>query len=359
MKNWNKLFLGAAISLSLFVTSCSSDDDNPGEQPPQGDYVNGYFVLNEGNFGGSNASVSFVSNDGTVYNNIYNTVNGEGLGDTAQSILLDEDRAYIVVNGSNKIEVVNRYTFESIGTISTGLMNPRYIQIENGNGYVSNWGDPTNPSDDFIAVINLSSFTVSSTISVSEGPERMEEENGKLFVAHAGGYGYGNSVSVISTSNNTVSATIPVGDVPNSLVEEGGILYVLCAGKAAWTEDETLGKLVLINTANNAVTSTLEFPETMHPSQLVEDEGKLYYTIDNNIYSANMNLTSLPVSPVFSTSEQGVYGVYGFEVENNKIYVADAGDFMSNGKILIYSTTGILENTLSVGALPNGIYFND
>ncbi len=359
MKNWNKLFLGAAVSLSLFATSCNNDDDGPGIVEPQGDYVNGYFVLNEGNFGGSNASVSFIGNDGTVQNNIFNAVNGTGLGDTAQSMTLDEDRAYIVVNGSNTIEVVNRYTFQRIGTISSGLMNPRYMEIENGKGYVSNWGDPSNPNDDFIAVINLSTLNVSSAISVAEGPERMEEENGKLYVAHAGGYGYGNSVSVINTSNNNVVASISVGDVPNSLVEENGTLYVLCAGKAAWTGEETSGKLVLINTSSNNVTSTLEFPATQHPSQLTEDAGKLYYTIDNSIYTANLSLTSLPNSPVFSTGEQGVYGVYGFEVENGKIYVADAGDFISDGKVLVYNSTGTLESTLTVGALPNGIYFNN
>lgn len=359
MKNWNKLFLGATISLSLFVTSCNNDDDNPGVEEPQGDYVNGYFVLNEGNFGGSNASVSFIGNDGTVQNNIFEAVNNVGLGDTAQSMLLEDDRAYIVVNGSNTIEVVNRYTFETIGTVSSGLMNPRFMEIENGKGYVSNWGDPSDTEDDFIAVINLSSLTVETSIPVAEGPERMEEENGRLYVAHAGGYGYGNSVSIINTSNNSFLTSITVGDVPNSLVIENGILYVLCAGKAAWTQDETLGKLVQMNLSNNAIISTLEFPATVHASQLVEDGGKLYYTIDNNIYSANLNLTSLPTSPLFSTTEQGVYGVYGFEVENGNIYVADAGDFTSDGNVVIYSSTGALIDTKTVGALPNGIYFND
>lgn len=358
MKNWNQLFLGAALSFSVFAVSCSSDDDK-GIEPPQGDFVNGYFVLNEGNFGANNASVSFIGNDGTVQNNIFTAVNGTNLGDTAQSILLDDDKAYIIMNGSNSITIVNRYTFQHIGNISTGLINPRFMEIENGKAFVSNWGDPTDPNDDFIAVINLSTSSVDTTIPVSEGPERMEKVNGKIYVAHMGGYGYGNSVSVINTANNTLVASVMVGDVPNSLVEENGILYVLCSGKAAWTGDETDGKLVLINIENNTVNSTLEFPETLHPSQLIEDNGKLFYTIDNNIYTANLNLTSLPNAPVFSTVEQGIYGIYGFEVEDGKIYVGDAGDFMSDGRVLVYTTSGIFEDTFDVGALPNGIYLND
>src|SRR5690606_30445732 len=319
MKNWNKLFLGAAVSFSLLAVSCSSDDDNPGVDPPQGDFVNGYFVLNEGNFGAANASVSFIGYDGSVQNNIFTAVNGTNLGDTAQSMVLDDDRAYIVVNGSNSITVINRYTFEHIGNISTGLMNPRYMEIENGKGYVSNWGDPSDPNDDFIAVINLNGMTVASTIPVAEGPERMEKVNGKIYVAHLGGYGYGSSVSVINIANNSISATINVGDLPNSLVEENGILYVLCGGKPAWTGDETTGKLVLINTSNNEMIASLDFTNSQHPSQLVEDNGKLYYTIDSNVYSADLNLALIPESPIFSLSGQGVFTAYSFEVEDGKI----------------------------------------
>jgi len=354
----NRIFLGVFMTASLLITSCSNDDDTPGIDET-GDFANGMFILNEGNFGSNNASVSFYGNDGTLSNNIFQAVNGESLGDTAQSMLLEDEKAYVVLNVSNTVEVVNRYTFESLGTVSTGLVNPRYMVIENGKGYVSNWGDPTSPDDDFIAVINLSSYSVESTISVAEGPDRMEEEGGKIYVAHSGGYGYGNTVSVISTTSNTVTQTISVGDIPNSLFEENGKLYVLCGGKPDWTGDETVGKLFIIDTLNDAVISSFDFPAAQHPSQLVEEDDKLYYTIDNQIYGANLNLTSLPTGALFSTGEQGVYGVYGFAVQNGKIYVGDAVDYISAGKVYIYNLNGALENSFEVGLLPNGFYFND
>lgn len=358
MKNRNRIFLGLCMATSLLVTSCSNDDDSPGIDET-GDFANGMFILNEGNFGSNNASVSFYGNDGVLSDNIFQSVNGEDLGDTAQSMLLDDERAYIVLNVSNTIEVVNRYTFESLGTVSNGLVNPRYMVIENGKGYVSNWGDPTNPDDDYIAVVNLSSYSVESTISVAEGPDRMEEENGKIYVAHSGGYNYGHTISVINAVNNSVAQTISVGDIPNSLFEEDGRLYVLCGGKPAWTEDETVGKLFIIDTLNDAVISSFDFPAAQHPSQMVEEDGTLYYTIDNRIYRANLNLTSLPTGALFSTSEQGVYGVYGFAVENGKIYVGDAVDYISAGKVHIYDLNGALQTSLEAGLLPNGFYFND
>ena len=72
----------------------------------------------------------------------------------------------------------------------------------------------------------------------------------------------------------------------------------------------------------------------------------------------NIAASTLPTSPLFSTFGQGVYGVYFFAVKNNKIYVGDAGDYNSNGKVYIYSTSGTLENQYTVGVIPAGFYFN-
>lgn len=354
---FSKLILTALLG-SFFLFSCT-DDDNGGN--PLGDYDNGVLILNQGGFGNGNASVSYLSEDmNTFQNNIFSLVNPSIiLGDTAQDIGFYNDLAYIVLNASNKIEVVNRYTMVHIATISTGLSNPRYIAFANGKGYVTNWGNGTNANDDFIAVLNLSNNSVASTISVAEGPEKIIEEDNKLYVAHSGGFNYGNTISVINTSTNTVATTITVGDVPNSLEEENGILYVLCGGKSAWSGAESAGKLVKINLSTNTVSSSIDFAETTdHPSNLVIENNRLYYTLDSDIFRMNLSATTLPTEALFSTTAQGVYGVYSFAVENNKIYVGDALDYSSNGKVYVYSLTGALLSSKTVGVIPAGFYFN-
>jgi hypothetical protein len=50
--------------------------------------------------------------------------------------------------------------------------------------------------------------------------------------------------------------------------------------------------------------------------------------------------------------------MYGFAVNDGKIYIADGGDFSSDSQIYIYSTTGTLLNPVAVGVGPNGFYFN-
>ncbi len=181
------------------------------------------------------------------------------LGDTGQDIGLNGEYAYVVMNISNKIEVVNRYTFVKVATIANGLVNPRYIAFANGKAYVTNWGDGTDATDDYVAVIDLATNAVTSNISVAEGPERIVEENNKLYVTHKGGYNYGNTVTVINSSNDTVATTITVGDVPNTLEIEDGKLYVMSEGTPSWGGTETAGQLDVINLNNNTVTKTIDF----------------------------------------------------------------------------------------------------
>jgi hypothetical protein len=47
----------------------------------------------------------------------------------------------------------------------------------------------------------------------------------------------------------------------------------------------------------------------------------------------------LPSKRFFTTS----FSAYGF-VHNNSVYLADAVDYSSNGKVAIYDTNGVLKN---------------
>lgn len=354
-----KLFmLGFAVTALIF-TSCNSDDDDFQPVDPEVEaFSNGVFVLNEGGFGSNNASVSFLAEDGTVTQQIFNLINGENLGDVAQSLYLKDDRAYIVLNGSGTVEVVNRYTFEKIGTVSSGLANPRNITVLNGKGFVTNWGDPTDPNDDFVAVVDLSNFSVTSTISVSEGPEQIHSSaGGKLYVAHMGGWGFGSSVSVVNPSTQTVDAEIATGDVPESIVVQDEKLFVLSSGKAAWTGDETGGSLAVYDLLTNHIISSVDFATNFHPENLKMNEGVLYFTENDKVFKANAG--SLDVTELFSMSAQGVFGAYGFDVRDGKIFVGDAGDYTSDGTVYIYNMTGGVVDSFTAGLLPNGFGFND
>lgn len=364
--NFSKLVL-ITLTFSLFFISCTNDDTN--EDAPLGSYDNGFLILNQGGFGHNDASVSYISSDfSTAQNDIFSVVNPSiTLGDTGQDIGFNNELAYIVLNASNKIEIVNRYTLKSVGSINSGLKNPRYIAFANGKGYVTNWGDGSVATDDYVAVIDLATKKVSNTIPVVEGPERIMANSGKLYVAHKGGYSYGNKISVIDAASNAVSATIAVGDVPEIMEIKDGILWVSCAGNPSYVSAplvETPGQIVKVSLATNKVTSTIAYSDaTKHLSNLVLNGNDVYYTVDSDIYKMSATATALPATSVFSTSAQGVYGVYSFAVHGSHIYVGDAGDYQHNGKVYVYALTlpliGTLEKTFSVGVIPAGFYFND
>ncbi|MFD1079534.1 YncE family protein, partial [Longispora fulva] len=195
-------FLPVLLVLGAFLASCSSEEIIK-EPAPDGAYADGFFVLNEGNFLSGNASVSFIENSGEVSHSIFKNANsGADLGDTATDLQFYEDYAFIVVNVSNKIEVVDRYTFESVATIDNGLANPRKISFSNGTAYVTNWGDASDPGDDFITVFDAETFQQSQIVPVAEGPENMLVENSRLFIVHLGGWGFNNIITVINTATN-------------------------------------------------------------------------------------------------------------------------------------------------------------
>ncbi len=355
-------FLIPALATVTFISSCSSDDDIT-EMPEEetGEYAKGVLILNEGNFGSGNSTVSFIDeNLEDITNDIFGKENqGDALGDTGQSIGFYEDYAFIVMNVSNKIEVVNRFTFESVASIDSGLENPRYIIFSNENAYVTNWGDGTNPDDDFVAVIDLANFSLLNNIEVAEGPETLIAQDGKVYVAHLGGYSFNNKISVINAGSNTVEEIVQVGDRPNSMEIEDGYLWVSCSGLPGYAEQETAGKIVKIDLASLEISHEFEFENfSDHPGNLRIDNDIVYYTIGASVYTFNDDDENLPESAFFELD--GVASLYGFEVDNGKIYAASANsDFTGNGDVFIYdAVNGEIITDFEGGINPNGIFFN-
>ncbi len=348
-----KLLPTLLVSL-LFLYSCSNDDD---PKKSLGDYENGYFISNEGPFQTGSGSLTFVGDDGIVSQNIFKTVNNEDLGNIVNSITLGADNAYIVINNSNKIVVVDKFTMEKITTIEgDNIKNPRYFVLIGDTGYVSNWGDPFDPLDDYIAVIDLISNTVIKTISVGEGPEDMIISSSKLYVNLQGGFNQNNKVAVIDTNRNDVQTNLTIGDVPNSLVDDGaGNIWVLCEGIPNWTGNETAGSLYKIETSGFNITS-LDFDLTEHPTLLNYESNNLYFNLDGKVFGMNTGSNEIP-----SEAINGLDGFYYFmTVNNNELYATNAKDFSSEGELKVFNLiSGALIETITTGIIPGDIAFQN
>lgn len=335
------------------MASCKKDDPIQIQTEPEGLYENGFFVVNEGDFGTGNSSISFVSNEGTIENNVFTSVNSFALGDVAQSMTIINDKAYIMVNGSGKIEVTNIHDMSYDTTIT--VSSPRYMaKVSDTKAYVTDWTDG-------VQVIDLTNNTVSSTITCGIGSEGIVVSNGFAYVCNVGGWGFDNTVSIIDIETDLVVSTLEVGDKPNSVVADvNGDIWVLTEGHtvydAAWNiVSETAGNLVKIT--NNTIAESYTFAVGNHPQDLIiNEEGTTLYYSDGSwskaVYAFDITSTELPSSALINKS------FYGIGANNGYLYGTDAVDFTQNGWSYKYTSTGEVVDSIQVGIIPGTYCFN-
>ncbi len=341
------------LFLTLVLTFSCTEDDDTEPVVPLGDYEKGYFITNEGPFQNGTGTITFVDEVGVATQNIYKAVNHEDLGSVVQSMAMHGDFAYIVVNNSHKVLVVNRYTMKNIATIEgDDIKNPRYFVVVGTTGYISNWGKGNDATDDYIAVVDLATNIITKKIPVGEGPEKMLVDGNKLYVNLLGGHSQNDKVEVINTIDNTVTSTLTVGDRPLSIVKDaGGAIWVLCEGKLSWTGAETNGKLAKID---NGTVTMLDFGTTMHPQNLTIDSDKLYYSLNGKVYAMSTTATELPTTEV--SGLDGFY--YSMKANGGKLYATDAGDFQSEGSLKVYDLNdNSLKTTIEAGIIPGSVVF--
>ncbi len=354
--NFKKIAL-SVVAATLLLVSCNIDNDEP-VYKPKGNYDKGIFVVNEGPFENGSGTVTYVSNDlKKSVDGIYKSKNGDDLGNIFQSMLLSGDQAFLVVNNSHKIEVVNRFTFLHKGTIDKNLVNPRYAVVVKGNLYVSNWGDAVNITDDFIAVFDANTLAFKESIPVVLGPEKLQVIGTKIYVAHKGAYGFNNKISVINTTTKTVEKIIEVGDVPNSMgVDSARNLWVLCGGIDSWKDPSinTFGSLHRISSISDEIEKTFKFVDS-HPNHLTIDGKNVLYADGTSVYGMGNGAVELPSKSILDG-----LSVYGLRAAGGFLFVTDAKDYKSKGALTVYKyLTKEKIATLATGISPNGVYFNN
>ena len=339
------------LSLIIIISGCSKDNPDP---IITGNYENGYFVTNEGNFGNGNASISFVDENGFVENDVFISNNSFSLGDVVQSMSIINSNAYIVVNNSAKIEVASVDSMMHTATIDA--IQPRYIeQVSENKAYVTDWGI------NGVQVIDLTTNTITSTISCGMGPEGIVESNGFAYVCNVGGWGLDNTVSIINTSTDMIANTLTVGDKPASIVVDmNGAVWVLSGGyteyDANWNiVSQTSGSLVKI--VDNSIELNLTFAEGNNPSDLIiDDSGSNLYFSDGSwskaVYSMSISDTELPNNPLIDRN------FYSLGYNDGYIYGTDAVDYVQEGWSFRYTTTGLMTDSVNVGIIPGGYCFN-
>ncbi|MCF8464686.1 MAG: hypothetical protein K9G41_07590 [Flavobacteriales bacterium] len=336
-----KLFL-LPIAAILTLASCNTND--PDDPNNTDSFTNGVFVVHEGNFQGGNASLSFFNKyKDEMSNGVFTAVNSIPLGDVGQSMVTLGDLGYIVVNNSGKVEVVNLEDLSSKGTI-TGLSSPRYIcVVSNSVAYISDLYSGV------ITVFNPQTLATTGTIAVNGQVEEMVKTSSGVIAAGTGA----NQVYKINTLNNTLMDSVSVGIGPSSVVRDAnGKVWILTNG--GWGVETP--KLVCINPVNMNIEISLEFTLADFPSSLKTNAaGTALYWANNGVFKMDVATPAIPSTAFLNTA---VYKVDA-DPETDIIYVSDAGDFNSNGKVYRYSAAGAALDTFNVGVIPGEFSFTE
>lgn len=334
----------------FFFYACKKDQPpQPSSQQVSPGSPGFVYILNEGNFMASNGSVTRLNlSDGSVVTDYYASQNNNAsIGDVPQSMCAHNGNFYVVVNNSNKILVINKYTFQVSAQI-TGFNSPRFIlPVSNSKAYVSDLYAGA------LAVVDLINFSLSSSISLPGWSEEMALAYGKVFVTNrSSAYVY-----VLNTINDQMTDSIHVGYGSNSIGEDkNGKLWVLSQGNATLNIP---AQLTRINPLTNAVEATFTFSSSPHLPHCLRVNGNkdvLYFLDVDGVYRMPIN-GSLPSTSFIAQGSRTFYGL-GVDPQNETVYVSDAIDYNQQGKIFRYASSGSEMDQFTAGIIPGYFYFD-
>ncbi len=343
--------------LGLLTAAGCSHSNEPEEGPssdihtPEGDDGT-LFILNEGNFQYSNASLSIYNTvTDEVINEAFIKANGMKLGDVAQSMTIHDGKGWIVVNNSNVVFAIDPETCKEKGRIEN-LTFPRYIHfVSDTKAYVTQlW-------DNRIAIVDPRSYSITGHIEVpgmkpgTGSTEQMVEYGDYVF---CNCWSYQNRIIKIDTRTDEVVASLEVGIQPNSLVLD-------CNGKL-WTvtdggyEGSPYGyeppALVRIDAKTFSIEEKFSFELGDACSEICLNgpKDKIFW-INDDIWEMDVNATTTPSEPFLKAGDTLYYGLT-VAPSSGDVYVADAIDYQQSGRIYRYSHDGKLLDQFNVGISP-------
>lgn len=340
-----KKLIFLALSLTFFASCTTSDSPFVEEKAPVS-LENGILFLNEGNYLSGNASLGFISTDfSEIVENIAKN-NNDSLGDVAQSLTFYNNKAFIVLNNSNKIEVFDRYTFKHENTIESNLNQPRYITFSNNKMYVTNYGSQS------VTIYNANSFDFLNEISLNGPVDNITTLNRKIYIQKAA-FSEGNEIVIVDDKTDGIVKTIQVEDKLQSIVAHSDFIYAI-------SSINSRSHFYKIDAQDDQVITHFLSTKNMNAQNLRADENILYYTSNNQVYQWFPNDTTVQLDPVLTIKDAtDLFATfYGFNVIDSRIYVADAGNYTQASKISIYNLKGDKLKSFYGGILTNQFYKN-
>ena len=343
------LALASSVVLLASLAGCVRDPVSALLEVPVPS-ARGVYVINQGNFGRGNSSLSYYDLASFhVYNDVFTAVNGKNLGDVAQSMIVRGSSGYIVVNNSQKIEVIDVATNVNTGTIPTGsASSPGQMVFVNDSVALV-----TDLYANQVLVLNVSSRRVTGAIPVGANPAGIALARGKAYVSNSG-FGSGRTVSVISLATLSVSGTIAVGTNPSGVeITPFGLVYVVCTGGYDFTNpaNDTPAWIMVIDPSSDTVSDSVFIgPHATDIGIGADGIGSVPTTTE-------VLRVDTRVHRLTGVFREGSYDAVGVEQASGDVYLADPKDYTQPGTVSVFAPDGSMRIQFSVGIIPGAFAF--
>ncbi len=340
--------------LSLIFLGCKKDPFiTPSEIPLT---TKGVYVINEGNFGKENSTITFYTPDSAkAYQNIFENVNGKKLGDIGNDMIIYDGKGYIVVNNSQKIEVISLTDNKSVGTLTIpGNKSPYKVAIVNSEkGYV------TNLYDNSVTIFNPTTLSIiKEKVPVGNNPQGILFANNKIYVCNSG-WGNDSTISIIDIAKDSVVQTLVVGRGPTSLgVDSDGEIIVKCYGFEDYVTpaNSIAGNIAVVNPTNNTIVTTIPLPIDVYGNSgkiSLSQFGYGYFLTRNGIVKFDTKTHTI------LSNEKILGSVYSVAIDDatENIYVSDAKDYAQDGEVTIHNKNREKVKSFTTGIIPGTIVF--
>lgn len=345
------------ITFVILLTGLSACSDDPVSDIGE-EQLTSLLVANEGNFSDGNGSLtSFNPETGQAVQERFSQVNGRPLAAIIQAVVESNNRIFIVANSADKIEVADRESLESLGTIAfdNGVAPAGFALAGDNKGYVSDLFTNT------IHVVDLENFEVTGAqVEVGNNPQGMVTSGNRLFVANSG-FGSGNTVSVVDTETDQVIENIQVGAGPIKLIaDDEGAIWVVSGGNRAFDnefnrvpENDIPGQIDLLDASAAELITSIEtggFPKSLTVST---DLGIAWVVNEGAVQQIDISSLQLIEGNLIDRDFNGI----GYSSTENLLYLAQSRGFTQSGQAIIYDLQGAAVDSFRVGIAPFDFLF--
>ena len=351
----NKLL--TILFLLLMMASCREEvtiflPEHVSVAQPEFTDIEGFYLLCEGNMGWNKATLDYYDYAyGEYVRNIFSYANPtvpKEMGDVGNDIGIYGSNLYCVINCSNKIDVLDKYTCQKKAQIN--IPNCRFIRFFGGYAYVTSYAGPVqiNPNYEqrgYVAKIDTVTMQVVDTCLVGFQPDELEIVEGKIYVANSGGYmvpNYENTVSVIDVATFKEERRIPVAiNLCWVKGDRHGMLWIASRGDY-YTRPS---KIFAYDTRKQQLVDSIDCPVSNMwldgDSLYVVSTQWSYVSMSNSFsYAIIDTKTRRQVSDNFITdgTDKDIVIPYAVAVNpiTKDIYVTDAKDYVSPGRLYCF-----------------------